>query len=477
MGRLSNSNPPVEEAQALLSHENVEHNDAPPPYAEYLDYASSSAPTLDTIPVRVRLDDSAYILAGSATNIQSDTLPPSTSTTLAPIFSHDRAALFHEIHRQMTLPPRPLLGIQGSHIESTGSRWRRWRRSRWRSRRTTVIDFDLTLDLAETIFAGPTDNKSIKVLRESTTHNPRPLHRTLPSTAEYDYTALDSCEAGMSPHPEDHTMASNIDNELKRWCERFCSDPSPLKSFTIHRHIPNLDTEVSILRNRLTSHLRALNYRGSLHFSVSIAHRTLTIYSPHWINRLRTMTEAEAEEASPWWIVCLLFLLSMALCPIVWLLERRYELVYEQGHRPSIAVPSPLTVGCTNATATTTSPYSISSEANSEEIASALGNFWGPAVQQAAWNWRQQQRQEGTGRRKRRTILTRQNAERVQGLTTTQILRRQRNGERGQGLWIPGEESSPGTIGLVDRVAGRVREVIEDTAVAWRVWIGWGGHS
>ncbi|EHA19582.1 hypothetical protein ASPNIDRAFT_39005 [Aspergillus niger ATCC 1015] len=471
--------------QALPSPDS-EHSDAPPPYTHHLDHQPLSLRREDLSQdlgrgIPVRYDDSAYMQAGSTTKIESETLPPRVSTSLAPIFSYNSAALYREVHRQMNLPPRPLLSIRGSHIEST-SFWKRQCRPRklrplcpfrWKSQHKTVTDFDLTLDLAETLFASPEDLRCIKVLCDSDSllyqnpsshHAPRQLFL---SEDAYGYMALDSCEAGIGPHPPRQT--ANRDDELKNWCDRFCSDLSPLKSFTIHRHVHDLDTETTeALRTRLTSHIRGLNYRGTLHFSTSIAHSALTIYSPHWINRLRT---AASVGSSPWWVVGFSFLLSMLLWPILWVLERRYEVIYVQWH-PSITAPSPIDMRDPDNAGATAGSYADPGTNFGYEAASALGDFWGPVVQQAAWKWRAQQCQiQGKrGRRTRTTILTRRDAERVQGRTPAHILLRRR-------LWPLSDEARLGTVSCVDRLFRRVWDVMEDTTVAWGLWIGWGAHS
>ncbi|RAH43429.1 uncharacterized protein BO95DRAFT_394080 [Aspergillus brunneoviolaceus CBS 621.78] len=487
MGRLPEYNTSVEDVQGLFSFDG-QYIDVSPPYPNYPDHKPLSLGLEDMFRclnrrVSVRFHDSIYILPGSTSDIHSGSVPPPVSTTLAPVLSYDSAALYREVHRQLSLPPRPLVNIRGSHIQSPSfghqpyrpRKHRRLCRPEWKWRYETVTDFELTLDLAETLFAGPADRRCIHVLCDSDTvlhgdcsvpHNRR---RTL-STSGYEYMALDSCEAGVDPNPSQ--ARDSMDDELKQWCDRFCADPATLKSFTIHRHVSDFDSEAEVLRTRLTAHLRALKYRGSLHFSTSTAHCAVTIYSPHWINRLRIMA---APGPSPWWVVGLLVLLSMMLWPILWLLEQRYEVIYVQWH-PSFRVPPLSSVGDASFTSASAAPGANQKLNGGYEAVVAFGDFWGPAVQQAAWKWRQRQRQEqgmGSGHRSP-TLLTRQDAECLRGWTPSRILRRS---PRGPWSWLPVDRAEPRTVSRIDRLVRCIWDMVDETAVAWRLWVGWGAHS
>lgn len=87
--------------------------------------------------------------------------------------------------------------------------------------------------------------------------------------------------------------------------------------FTFTRSVSGLDS--SVIQSSLKSHLRSLNYRGKVEISTSIANRSVTVYSPHWINRART---------NPWiFYPCLLLQLWILTWPLLWLLERKYRVV------------------------------------------------------------------------------------------------------------------------------------------------------
>ena len=95
---------------------------------------------------------------------------------------------------------------------------------------------------------------------------------------------------------------------------------------------------------------------------------------------------------------------------------------------------------------------------------SSLAEYWAPAVKQAAWT-----RRHGEG-----DLLTRMDADRLQGQTTAQLL-----GLRAvtSGTELDRRQRvNSGEAGFVDNLVGLVRgvgEVVED----WRLSNGWGANS
>lgn len=166
----------------------------------------------------------------------------------------------------------------------------------------------------------------------------------------------------------------------------------------------------------------------------------ITVYSPHWINKLRN-------HGVVYWIFILSQLWILAW-PIIWVLEKRYEVV-DSSWYASLAVDD--RNGYTRAR-----QYAHGRDEN------ALGEFWAPAVKQAAW-----------ARRTDCELVLREDAERLQGLTTEQLLlgvsadteaeteRRQRM-QRGEGSFM-------------DSVVGLARGVNE-VRQGWNMSMGWGGN-
>ncbi|KAJ5637331.1 hypothetical protein N7490_007210 [Penicillium lividum] len=443
MGRISKDDRP----DAASSHSLHSIDDLPPPYTDEPDFippVSSSNPAQSIahlpLPLHLRLVDSAYLLPGCDLKASDK-----RAISIAPSLSRNRNELFYAIRRQMKLPPRPLLWIKGTHSESTNDGKKKGS--------NTVTDFEFKLDLAETMLTGwegePQGNwrwSEEEVLNDgdykpafrggrlkSRTYK-APRHSR--SFAE-DSDALLVSDEGLDADDADERPTSN-DVNLKLWCERFCNDPSPVKSFTLHRQVSGFDWKA--MRNVLASHIRSLNYLGSVDFTFTVAQQSVTIYSPHWINRFRANRYV-------WWAVVILQLWIITW-PIIWLLEKRYELAHTRWHSSlSIDPNNPL----------------VKKYACGRDEAT-LGNFWGPAVKRMAWSQR-----TGQG-----NTLTRMDAEQVQGLDTDQLLGIQRGDSEAERERR--ERVNRGDAGFVDHVVGLVRGVGE-VSQGWRLTAGWGANS
>lgn len=190
----------------------------------------------------------------------------------------------------------------------------------------------------------------------------------------------------------------------------------------------------------LKSQIRETNYRGKISAQLEIVNGKVTIYSPHWINKLRN-------HAVVFWI-CIILQLWIFTWPVIWMLEKKYAVVYSCWY-------SSYTVD----DETGTTMRRVYARGRDEH---ALAAFWGPAVKQAAWS-----------RRNDNEIILLDDAKRLQGLTTEQILRartqasdaeleRRRRVDRGDGTFLDS------VIGL----ARGVSEVRQD----WNMAMGWGGN-
>lgn len=188
----------------------------------------------------------------------------------------------------------------------------------------------------------------------------------------------------------------------------------------------------------LKSQIRETNYRGRITADIEIVNGKVTVYSPHWVNKLRN-------NRMVFW-ACIILQLWIITWPIIWLLEKRYAVVYSCWYSSLNADDAPgrrvYARGCDEHT---------------------LAEFWAPAVKQAAWT-----------RRKDGEVLLLQDAERLQGLTTEQILRartceseaeleRRRRVDRGDGTFVDS----------VISLARGVSEVRQD----WNMTMGWGGDT
>lgn len=225
MGRLPQSPTP--------SHLTLD--DLPPPYTDEPEHTPPPPPP------SLRLSDSAYFISG-ATNSKHDDKRP---ITLSPLLSRSSNELHHAISLQMNLPPRPLLSICGSHSESSNDRKQK--------QGTNVTDFNFQLDLAETMLTGWEENPNTRIWRQfevvrdgddalayrggimrSRTYKAPKNPSALGPFDDSDAALLES-DAGLDAEPiadeEDHVAGRpSLDANLKMWCERFCADPSPVKS-------------------------------------------------------------------------------------------------------------------------------------------------------------------------------------------------------------------------------------------------------
>lgn len=240
MGRLRNDDPPASSSHSLHT---LHDEDQPPPYTDepQIDFninVSASQPAPGYRPLR--LIDSAYVLPGAKGTTVCDT----RVVTLEPSLSHDSAELFQVIRRQIKLPLRPLLRIQGTHTESSNDGKKK--------SRNTVTDFFFQLDLAETLLTGwngapltinwveetvVRDGDGIPAFRGSryrTRSYKSPALRSLRLAGDSSDAALLDAETGAAGEDQnDATALLDTEADLKLWCERYCNDPSPVKSYAI----------------------------------------------------------------------------------------------------------------------------------------------------------------------------------------------------------------------------------------------------
>lgn len=194
------------------------------------------------------------------------------------------------------------------------------------------------------------------------------------------------------------------------------------------------------MRNVLASHIRDLNYRGSTSFWLKKGYGSVTVYSPHWINRLRTNNFV-------WWI-CVLLQLWIFTWPVIWLMEKRYEVARSLW----------------NASLDPGSETGLIKCYPQGRDETQLGEFWAAAVKQAAWT-----RQQGSG-----SLLTRNDAERLRNMSNEQIIGIQRcesEAERQRR-----ERVHSGQGGVMDSVVGLVRGVSE-ASQDYRLAMGWGADN
>lgn len=201
-----------------------------------------------------RLIDADYRLPGGqrAQSVRSS-VRNTHVVTLQPEYTLYAEELAGMMAQQVRLPPRPQIIINGSHTESSTNHKDNKKQS------NTVTDFDFRLDLAETLLTGwenlPT-TATRDILPQSTwykasvsiDHDERKTYRgtrmkTLvwkgpkagrnaptSTTLDRDASYRDE-EEGLPPvDAEQERLIQGDKSGLLEWCQRYCDDPSPVKS-------------------------------------------------------------------------------------------------------------------------------------------------------------------------------------------------------------------------------------------------------
>jgi hypothetical protein len=169
---------------------------------------------------------------------------------------------------------------------------------------------------------------------------------------------------------------------------------------------------------------------------MALANGSITVYSPHWINHLRI-------NPFVFWI-CILTQLWIITWPVLWLLEHRYEAIFSEWHASRIHYDG---------------ETRLKFYARGRDEAD-LATFWAPVVKQAAWT-----------RRCGNEVLLLDDAYRLQGMTTEQVLsqRADSDAERERRVRVDRGEGS-----FVDSMVGLARGASE-IGQSWNRTMGWGG--
>ena len=230
--------------------------------------------------------------------------------TAAPVFSKDPNALYDLLEFQSRSPPHPWVHFKGHHLEQQ-------RQSDGKVKQQTVIDFAVFLDCTDQLTPGP---DHICPVKWSTLYAIPDEVKTFRGflcrrRAKKPSPNRPDLESGPNPTgPESRTRA------LKTWCHIFTSRASHSAFpyiFRLHRHVTNWDT--LLLDDRLQAMIRATNYRGRLEFQVKTDGDSFTVYSDHWINRLRTNRVV-------YW-VCIVLQLWILTWPVLLLCTGRFAVV------------------------------------------------------------------------------------------------------------------------------------------------------
>ncbi|RAL13414.1 uncharacterized protein BO97DRAFT_366944 [Aspergillus homomorphus CBS 101889] len=243
-----------------------------------------------------------------------------------PVLSEDASALHALIVRQARTPPRPVLTIRGTHQETheESDSYDNNHHNK-RTRNETVFDFYFKINLSNYMVRdSDADRDGWRVCSVVRDGDGQEAYRggRCRSDTWAGHTRRSRSHAAHVEGASEGELVGLVaeDGEepgLMGWCDRFCLDPGPVKSFRFTRSIVGFD--VATLRSLLSSHLRNLNYQGNIDISIAVANKDLTVYSPHWINQLRNNSFA-------YW-ACIILQLWIVTWPIIWFLEHRYDVV------------------------------------------------------------------------------------------------------------------------------------------------------
>ncbi|KAI0143413.1 hypothetical protein GGR57DRAFT_484124 [Xylariaceae sp. FL1272] len=167
--------------------------------------------------------------------------------------------------RQLAVtPPRPYIKLVGTHTETTRDRDDK-------PKKTTVVDFDVSVELTPYLYRDAQYRESWTRLRtvenSDKVRRGTVLRKRAPGSNQ-------SIEVGGDPHPT-----------LQEWCHRFSASHAGLKCFVFQRQMTGLDEELLVLR--LKQLVRDTNYRGHLNVSIVSKDAHFELYNDAKINRWR----------------------------------------------------------------------------------------------------------------------------------------------------------------------------------------------
>ena len=248
------------------------------------------------------------------------------SVTLHPDLSIIADALHLLVVKHASLPPEPYVYIKGTHE-------RRSRDPQGKESRDTIVDFEFQVQGRDTICRGSEERlfddipgqppqEPLKrrpywrklILPRATSKVYRGTRTKVQATA---FKGSDAADLEGMPAALQGILSESPDQEkaLQYWVDRFITDPAAVKSFSFRRKLEGFDSVR--VQNAVSAHIRSLNYRGSISVETRVCNAGFLVYSPHWINRLRTNSFV--------WYLIVILQLWIITWPVIWVLEKRYE--------------------------------------------------------------------------------------------------------------------------------------------------------
>ncbi|KAI1103488.1 hypothetical protein F4804DRAFT_309956 [Jackrogersella minutella] len=206
------------------------------------------------------------------------------------------ARLESHIRQLAITPPRPYINLVGTHTESK-------RNGKGKTESTTVVDFDVSVELTPYLYSDAQYRKSWFNLR--TVENGEKAKRG---------TILKQRAPGLNQNIE---LGETPKPTLQEWCHRYGASHAGLKVFALQRRMVGFDEEY--IKKLLRTMVNNTNYRGHLKVELVTKSSLVECYNEAKINHWR-LTK---------WIQTLfmLTLLFIFTWPYLWLRTKRWEVV------------------------------------------------------------------------------------------------------------------------------------------------------
>ncbi|KAI5778111.1 hypothetical protein EDC01DRAFT_791149 [Geopyxis carbonaria] len=219
-------------------------------------------------------------------------VPTTHTITNGKVISHDAhlnsdtEALFQWLTQHTSLPPSPLLKVEGTHSSTRTVT----RDGKTETESTTVTDFSMTFSLSH-LLTGATG-----VLSPATP--PQRRHRGTRRARAANPAALEDALT------------------LRDWCAAYIASRSVCKEFALRKRVDAIPQEY--ITDHIAAAIRATNYQGHLAITFPLQDRSVVLAPENWIARARY---------GPWrWFFYLSFLWLLTW-PILWAATRRWDVV------------------------------------------------------------------------------------------------------------------------------------------------------
>ncbi|CAK7264220.1 hypothetical protein SEPCBS57363_000970 [Sporothrix epigloea] len=168
--------------------------------------------------------------------------------SLAPYLSATASALVNLIHTQATIPPKPLIHIQGN--------------------RGSNIDFSVKANLMPLLIS----------------EDPRRRMNYVRCVGRGELAMRGGNSSKPSAFPE--IESSDASSAIEAWCRRFVEDPASVKSFVFERQVANMD--IGWLEGQIRSLVAKTGYKGVVQVTFPVTHARVIVQSPDKVNKFFT---------------------------------------------------------------------------------------------------------------------------------------------------------------------------------------------